>query len=102
MTIPYTLDVVGEDAFEVFDLLPQVLVLPLDLLPLQRGEPLQPEVEDRLRLALGELEGLHQVVARRLDAAAERRMVATTSSRFESAMSSPSRMCARALARSSS
>ena len=44
-------------------------MLALDLLALHRGEPLQPEVEDRLRLALGELEVLDQVVARRLHAA---------------------------------
>ncbi len=60
------LALVGEHALEVVDLLPEVLVLLLDLLPLERGQPLQPEVQDRLRLTLGELEGLHKVVARRL------------------------------------
>src|SRR5918998_745671 len=63
------LRLVGQDAFEVLDLLPEVLVLALHLLALQRGEPLQPEVEDGLRLALGEFEVLYQVVARGLHAA---------------------------------
>src|SRR5918998_1299216 len=58
-----------KEVLEVVDLLPQVLVLLLDLLPLHGGEPLQAQVQDRLRLALGELEVLHQVVARRLYAA---------------------------------
>ena len=66
---PVDLGLVGQDAFEVLDLLAQVPVLLLDLLALHRGEPLQPEVEDGLRLALGEPEPLHQVLARRLHAA---------------------------------
>jgi hypothetical protein len=44
-------------------------VLLLDLLTLHRGKSLQPEVEDGLRLTLGEPEPLHQVLARRLHAA---------------------------------
>src|SRR5215212_11530957 len=41
-------------------------MLLLDLLSLQRREPLQPEIQDGLRLTLGELESLHQVLARSL------------------------------------
>src|SRR5215217_5738693 len=62
------LRLVGQHAFEVLDLLLQVLVLALHLLALHRGETLQPEVEDGLGLTLGELEVLHEVVARRLHA----------------------------------
>src|SRR5215212_566717 len=39
-------------------------MLLLDLLSLQRREPLQPEIQDGLRLTLGELESPHQVLAR--------------------------------------
>src|SRR5215217_5946308 len=60
---------IGQDALEILDLLAQVPVLLLDLLALHSGEPLQPEVEDGLRLALGEPEPLHHVLARRLHAA---------------------------------
>src|SRR5215217_2035992 len=60
---------VGQDALQILDLLAQVTVLLLDLPALHSGEPLQPEVEDGLRLALGEPEPLHQVLARRLHAA---------------------------------
>src|SRR5918997_2668698 len=66
---PVDLGLVGQDALQVLDLLEQVPVLPIYLLALHSGEPLQAEVQDRLRLALGELEVLHQVVARRLHAA---------------------------------
>src|SRR5919112_383913 len=66
---PVDLGLVGQDTLEVLDLLLEVPVLLLDLLALHRGEPLQPEVEDRLRLALGEPEPLHQILARRLHAA---------------------------------
>src|SRR5215213_1490150 len=38
-------------------------MLLLNLLSLQCREPLQPEIQDRLRLTLGELESLHQVLA---------------------------------------
>src|SRR5919112_2010856 len=65
---PVDLGLIGRDALEILDLLAQVPVLPLDLLTLHRGEPLQPEVKDRLRLAFGEPEPLHQVLARRLHA----------------------------------
>src|SRR5215212_6872745 len=41
-------------------------MLLLDLLSLQRREPLQPEIQDGLRLTLGELKSLHQVLARSL------------------------------------
>src|SRR5918994_1449806 len=66
---PVDLGLVGQDAFEILDLLAQVPVLLLNLLALHRSEPLQPEIEDRLRLALGEPEALPQVLARRLHAA---------------------------------
>src|SRR4029077_7926712 len=45
----------------------EVGVLLLDLLPLERGEGAEPEVEDRLRLDLRELELLHQARASRVD-----------------------------------
>src|SRR5918998_1231229 len=66
---PVDLGLIGQDALQVLDLLAQIPVLLLDLLTLHRGKPLQPEVEDGLRLALGEPEPLHQVLARRLHAA---------------------------------
>src|SRR5215212_7103013 len=66
---PVDLGLVGQDALEILDLLAQVLVLLLNLLALHSGEPLQPQVEDGLRLALGEPEPPHQVLARRLHAA---------------------------------
>src|SRR5215217_1591075 len=66
---PVDLGLIGQDALEILDLLAQIPVLLLDLLALHSGEPLQPEVEDSLRLALGEPEPLHQVLARRLHAA---------------------------------
>src|SRR5215211_1850089 len=66
---PVDLGLVGQDALQILDLLAQVTVLLLDLPALHSGEPLQPEVEDGLRMALGEPEPLHQVLARRLHAA---------------------------------
>ena len=49
---------VGEQAFEVFDRLDQVLVLLLEAGALERGEAAQLHVEHGLGLALGELEGI--------------------------------------------
>src|SRR5215217_2417048 len=66
---PVDLGLVGQDALQILDLLAQVTVLLLELPALHSGEPLQPEVEDGLRLALGEPEPHHQVLARRLHAA---------------------------------
>ncbi len=56
-----------EDALERRDELDDLLVLVLDLLPLESGEALEPHVEDRLRLDLRELERLHQLDARVVD-----------------------------------
>ncbi len=55
---------VGEDGAELRDPLLEVGELVLDPLPLEAGQPLEPEVEDRLRLDLGELERLDQAGAR--------------------------------------
>ena len=51
-------DLVGEDRAELGDALLEVGVLLLDSLALETGEALETEVEDRLRLDLGELEAL--------------------------------------------
>ena len=48
---------VGEDRLELEDQLGQLLVLGLDLLALEAGEPLEPHVEDGLGLALVEAVG---------------------------------------------
>ena len=55
---------VAEDRAQLGDPLLQVGVLVLDALALEPGERAQAQVEDRLRLDLGELEALHQPRAR--------------------------------------
>ena len=57
-------DFVGEDRAELGDALLEIGVLLLDSLALETGEALKAEVEDRLRLDLGELEALLQAGAR--------------------------------------
>ena len=57
---------VAEDRAQLGDALLQVGVLVLDLLAREPGEAGEAEVEDRLRLDLGELEALHQAGARRV------------------------------------
>ena len=57
---------VAEDRPELGDALLQVGVLGLDLLAGEAGEPREPEVEDRLRLDLGEPELAHQPGAGRV------------------------------------
>ena len=59
-----------------------------DRLPLQRGEPAQLHVEDRLRLDLVDVEELHQAVARLVDVGL-RRISAMTSSSASSALTRP-------------
>ena len=56
-----------QNGLQLLDQLDDLAVLVLDLLPLQAGEPLEPHVEDRLRLDLRELELLHQPVPGRFD-----------------------------------
>ena len=51
---------VAEDRAQLGDALHQVVELLLDALALETGERAQPQVEDRLRLLLGEREALHQ------------------------------------------
>src|SRR5262245_11002783 len=55
---------VAEDRAQLADPLDEVLVLVLDPLALERGQRAEPEVEDRLRLDLGQLELFHQARAR--------------------------------------
>ena len=55
---------VAEDLAQLLDPLDHLVVLALDLVGLERGEPLQAEVEDRLRLDPRQVELLHQAVAR--------------------------------------
>ena len=57
---------VAEDLAQLLDPLERVRVLLLDLVRLERGEPLEAQVEDRLGLDLREAELVHQAVARRL------------------------------------
>jgi hypothetical protein len=54
---------VAQDRAQLADPLHQILVLVLDPLALQRGQRPQPEIEDRLRLDLRELELLDQPLA---------------------------------------
>ena len=61
-------------------------------------ERAQAHVEDRVGLALAELEALHQLRARLRRVLGEPRMIAITSSRWSSAIAKPSRMWARASA----
>ena len=58
------LRLVAEDVAQLGDPLLQVLVLVLDLLAREPGEPREAHVENRLRLDLGELELRHQLLAR--------------------------------------
>ena len=53
-------DVVAEQPAKLGDALLQVGVLVLDTLALEPGERAEPQVEDRLRLDLGQLEALHE------------------------------------------
>src|SRR5262249_12039576 len=54
---------IAEDRAQLLDALAQILVLRLDLLPREAGEPREAEVEDRLRLNLRELEAIHELRA---------------------------------------
>ena len=58
---------VRQDRSQLGDLLLQICELALDLLALERGESRQPQVQNRLRLRLRELERRHQAVASLLD-----------------------------------
>src|SRR5579864_2533205 len=49
---------IGEQVLELSDLLDQLLVLLAELAALEPGQPSQAEIDDRLRLPLGELEAL--------------------------------------------
>ena len=60
---------IGEDVLELGDELDDREVLVLDLLALEGGQAGEPHVEDGLGLELGEVEPLHEVVARVLDLA---------------------------------
>src|SRR5205807_8722690 len=55
---------VTEDAAKLCDAFPEILVLLLDLLAREAGQPREAEVEDRLRLDLRELELALQALAR--------------------------------------
>ena len=57
---------VGEDLLEPRDRLRSLLVLGFDLVALQRGQPAQSQIQDRLGLDLRELEARHQIGARAL------------------------------------
>src|SRR5947209_15618572 len=54
---------IAEDRAQLGDALDEVFVFLLDLVPLERGERTEPEVEDRLRLDLAEFELLHELRA---------------------------------------
>ncbi len=56
-----------QNCLQPFDELDGFAVFVLNLLPLQAREPLQPHVENRLRLDLRQLEFLHQASLRRLN-----------------------------------
>src|SRR5579884_1777463 len=56
--------VAGQNRFEFGDAGADLLELVEQLLPLHRGEPVQLQIQDRLRLLLAELEARHQAVAR--------------------------------------
>ena len=58
---------VAEELAQLLDARQQLLVLLLDLVALEAGEPLEAQVEDRLRLRSRELERVHERVARRVD-----------------------------------
>ena len=60
---------VAEDLAQLLDPLEHVLVLLADLVGLQRGEALEAQIEDRLRLDARELEALHQALARHVGVA---------------------------------
>ncbi len=64
-----TLLLVAEDLAQLLDPLDQIGVLLLDLVGLERGQPAERQLEDRLRLDDGQLEALDQPVARRLGVA---------------------------------
>ena len=88
---------VAEDRAQLGDRLDELRVLGPDLVRLERGQALQAHVEDRLGLLLRELELVDQAVARGVRVL-EPRISAITASRLSSAISSPSRMWARASA----
>ena len=71
---------IGQQVFQVGDALEQLLVFVLQLLALQRGQPLEGHVQDRLGLDLAELE-LGIKLVRAVSVVCERRMVWMTSSR---------------------
>src|SRR5215472_15738738 len=60
----HQLALVGQDLAEADDVGGDFLVLVFDLAALQRGQTAQRQVEDRLGLDLGQLEAVHQLVAR--------------------------------------
>ena len=55
---------IAEDRAQLGDALAQVLVLRLDLLAREPGQARETQIEDRLRLNLGEVEALDQLRAR--------------------------------------
>jgi hypothetical protein len=57
---------IAEDRAQLRDALLQVVELRLDLVPREFRQPGEAEVEDRLRLDLGEVEGAHEPLARRI------------------------------------
>ena len=56
----------GQQIFEIGDLVEQLVILVLKLLTFERRQPAQLHIENRLRLDLGKLKVFHQIVARRL------------------------------------
>ena len=60
------LGVIGQQPFQIGDTLPKFLMLVLQLLALQRGQPSQGHIQNRLGLHLREAEAAHQVCTRRL------------------------------------
>jgi hypothetical protein len=91
----HDLGLVAEDVAQPGDPLDDVGVLGLDLVRLERGEALQAQVEDRLRLCARQLEALDQAVAA-TSGSLEARISSMTSSMFSIATSRPSRMWRRA------
>ena len=93
---------VAEQLAQLLDARQQLLVLLLDLVALEAGEALEPQVEDGLRLRPRELEGVHERRRAPRRTSGALRMMLMTWSRLSSATSRPSRMCARVSALSSS
>jgi hypothetical protein len=68
LLLDHTVDARGiaKDCAQLGDALLQVVVVALDPLPLERCKRTQPEIQDRARLDLAELEPLHQLRPRRV------------------------------------